>query len=478
MYQSWLNQLRVARQDRASRINRRKRWQKLAPPAVGVEDLEKRRLLTGDITGKVYHDVNLNGNDDPEEDGLTGWTLFIDTNGDGTLTPGEPTRVTDITGRYEFLGLPDGPTTIYEIPQDGFSPTPGFSDHQTVTVRDRKEERVKFPNYIPTVPAGDVVGTIFNDLNHNGTREAGENGISGWTLFVDTDGDGLLTSGEPTTVSDTDGDYIFAGLTPGLITIYEIPQGFFSPSPGTLDHQGATVVNGGTVRADFANYIPQIGNLVGNVWNDANGDGIHAVTELGLSSWTVFLDLDANGVLDPGELSTTTDVDGHYAFLNVDSGPYRVVEILEPGWEVTRGTPSTRNVTVFTASTTTANFNNLIPVDGSVSGKIWEDLDGNGLVSGAELGLTGWEVYADLNGNSLFDVGEPFATTDTNGDYTIVGKMYGTFSVREILQTDWIPTVPSTGARSVNIPNGGGHFRNHVRKSASFRGDHLRDGFQ
>ncbi|MCA9097120.1 MAG: hypothetical protein KDA36_01995, partial [Planctomycetaceae bacterium] len=143
MYQSWLNQLRVARQDRASRINRRKRWQKLAPPAVGVETLEKRRLLTGDITGKIYNDVNLNGNDDPEEDGLAGWTLFIDTNGDGTLTPGEPTQVTDINGRYEFLGLPDGLTTIYEIPQDGFSPTPGFTDNQTVEVRDGKTERVK-----------------------------------------------------------------------------------------------------------------------------------------------------------------------------------------------------------------------------------------------------------------------------------------------------------------------------------------------
>ena len=110
-----------------------------------MELLENRRVMAGDITGVVFDDANANGTDDPSENGLPGWTVFVDTNKNGAFNAGEPTTVTDVKGRYEFLGLPTGSTTVYEVPQDGYSPTPGFSDHQTVNVRDGKETRLKFP---------------------------------------------------------------------------------------------------------------------------------------------------------------------------------------------------------------------------------------------------------------------------------------------------------------------------------------------
>ncbi|MCA9097712.1 MAG: hypothetical protein KDA36_04975, partial [Planctomycetaceae bacterium] len=230
---------------------------------------------------------------------------------------------------------------------------------------------------------GEVEGTFVSDLNDNGIKDPEEDGLPGWTVFVDSNENGVLDPGEISQLTNVDGDFLLTGVPAGLQTIREIPHAGWIPSTGFFDHYQVNVKDGDSVKVDFYNTIDQSGSIEGTIWNDANGDGIHAAAELGLSGWTVFLDLDANGILDPGELSATTDVDGHYAFLNVDSGPYRVVEIVEPGWEVTRGTPSARNITVFTASTTTANFNNLIPVDGSVSGSIWEDLDGNGLVSGA-----------------------------------------------------------------------------------------------
>src|SRR4029079_3809359 len=36
------------------------------------------------------------------------------------------------------------------------------------------------------------------------------------------------------------------------------------------------------------------------------------------------------------------------------------------------------------------------PGTGSVSGKLWQDTNGNGILDGAEGGLSGWTVYADL----------------------------------------------------------------------------------
>ncbi len=45
--------------------------------------------------------------------------------------------------------------------------------------------------------------------------------------------------------------------------------------------------------------------ITGRIFDDANGDGVRSQDEPGLANWTVFLDTDGNGDLDPGEASTT-----------------------------------------------------------------------------------------------------------------------------------------------------------------------------
>ncbi len=51
--------------------------------------------------------------------------------------------------------------------------------------------------------------------------------------------------------------------------------------------------------------------IKGQVWNDLNGDGIKEDSEPKLADWTVYLDTNANGELDEGQISTTTEPEGN-----------------------------------------------------------------------------------------------------------------------------------------------------------------------
>ncbi|HUP14829.1 MAG TPA: SdrD B-like domain-containing protein [Acidimicrobiia bacterium] len=68
-------------------------------------------------------------------------------------------------------------------------------------------------------------------------------------------------------------------------------------------------------------------SISGNKFEDANADGLHQETEIGLSGWTIQLK-QGETVLQ----STTTDADGAYSFSGVEAGDYQVCEVLVIGW--------------------------------------------------------------------------------------------------------------------------------------------------
>ncbi len=154
-------------------------------------------------------------------------------------------------------------------------------------------------------------------------------------MFIDNNGDGLLTAGEPTAITDFKGDYLFSGVPTGNKTVYEIPQGAYRPITGGLfPTQGAqlfhtvTVQGAATVSADFANKIIPIGNIQGTVVNDTNGDGIRGASEVAMSGITVYVDVNSNSLLDAGEPVRTTDASGAYSFVGIRGGSYQVNEVL------------------------------------------------------------------------------------------------------------------------------------------------------
>jgi hypothetical protein len=71
------------------------------------------------------------------------------------------------------------------------------------------------------------VGVAFNDPNESAMREAGEAGMSGVTVFLDNNGDGLPDAGEPGTVTGIDGAYRVVGedVGPARICTGATPSG-------------------------------------------------------------------------------------------------------------------------------------------------------------------------------------------------------------------------------------------------------------
>ncbi|MBN2476038.1 MAG: Ig-like domain-containing protein [Pirellulales bacterium] len=114
---------------------------------------------------------------------------------------------------------------------------------------------------------------------------------------------------------DGEGDYAFP------LPVDDLPSG-----DGT---------SGGDFLAMFAVEATPAGTIRGSKFEDLDGDAIWDDGEPALPEWTIYLDENRNGQLDPDETATRTNADGHYAFTNLPPGEYTVAEVLAEGWRQT-----------------------------------------------------------------------------------------------------------------------------------------------
>lgn len=82
----------------------------------------------------------------------------------------------------------------------------------------------------------------------------------------------------------------------------------------------------------------------------------------------------------------------------------------------------------------------------SISGFKFNDLNGNGVFDGGEPKLPGWTIYIDANDNGVLDPGETQTVTDGAGNYSFAALPLGTYVIREVLQAGWEQTYPGAGA--------------------------------
>ena len=175
-----------------------------------------------------------------------------------------------------------------------------------------------------------------------------------------------------------------------------------------------------------------------------------------IEGFTVFLDLNENGQLDPNEPTQVTDADGNYRFSGLAAGSYQVREIQQSGFgqtfpfaqEVTTNDGSTVTVPGFHTVTVTEgevsdgfNFGNKLRT-GEIRGVKWEDLNGDGVFDDDESTLEGVTVYLDLNQNGRIDINEPSQQTDANGRYRFRDLDAGPYSVREVVPFEFAQTAP------------------------------------
>lgn len=128
---------------------------------------------------------------------------------------------------------------------------------------------------------GSISGLKFDDDNENGLFdveevEIPEQVLSGWTIFLDEDGDQELDEGEVSTVTGEDGTYIFEDLLPGTYSVCEVinEQKWYQTEPGEKEVPGCHAIviepNSDVTETNFGNNEIELGlDLVKS--NDADG---------------------------------------------------------------------------------------------------------------------------------------------------------------------------------------------------------------
>ena len=236
--------------------------------------------------------------------------------------------------------------------------------------------------------------------------------------------------------------------------------------------------------------LSESGEICGCIWNDLNGNGEQDSGEPGLEGWTVYLDLNQNGILDTG-ITNTLEPD-HYL---EDSALNEVFA------DITLTTLGASDPTVYAATDTRALTGTKVFANSSNPDHYWEDYSGAQLridfvtpvcglsidcINVSQQGCGQLDIfdsfgtlldtyvtgdlsygqqetmtltrsaaeiaYAIAGGHDgsivLLDhlVGpgptEPFTVTDENGDYCIADLAAGTYTVAEVVPVGWQQTSP------------------------------------
>ncbi|UCF05583.1 MAG: VCBS repeat-containing protein [bacterium] len=255
------------------------------------------------IRGKVFHDVNSDGEINPGETGIPGVEV--------RLAGQNRNVITDNFGLYYFP-LPPGDYSVQEVDPPGYSST--MANLVSVTLVAGQPQVVNFGD-IATTPIGVIMGTVYEDLDKDGVKDVGELGIAGVTLSLDTGAQ---------TISDDNGNYSYVARQGNYTVVETDPTGYSSTTPNSCNVN--IVEANDTVIVNFGDYAgPVYGTLEGYVYLDINENGVRNSGEEGVPNVTIKV---SNGD------TTMTDAKGFYRF-NLVPDNYSVTETDPAGYTST-----------------------------------------------------------------------------------------------------------------------------------------------
>jgi hypothetical protein len=207
---------------------------------------------------------------------------------------------------------------------------------------------------------------------------------------------------------------------------------------------------------------PSRGLIYGRVFHDLDRDGYKDGSEPGLDGWTLYLDLNGNGLLDGLDVWTQTNALGEFSFAGLPPlTTYTVAQVPQAYWLQTAPRPASGgrwNVEVGAGEIVTGiDFGNHYRGPGGqdvdvIRGRLFGDFNGNGRQDAGERGLAGVTVYLDINGNGVLDAGDVQTVTssdnpatpdvDEAGWYAFEGLGPGKYTVRIVPPAEWTQTTP------------------------------------
>ncbi len=388
------------------------------------------------LSGVKFEDLNGNGAKDTGEPGLTGWTIKLMSGATEIAS-----TQTNVDGAYSFTGIAPGSYTVTEAMQPGWTQsypaTPGTYP-LTLVSGVAGPTNINFGNWRTT----GLSGMKFEDLNGNGAKDAGEPGISGWTIKLMSDATEIAS-----TQTGADGSYSFTGIAPGSYTVEEVAQSGWTQSyPATPGTYPLTLISGvaGPTDINFGNW--RTTGFSGMKFEDLNGNGARDAGEPGLKDWTIKL---MNGATEISSIQTGAD--GAYSFTDIAPGSYTVEEAMQAGWARTYpASPGTHTINLVSgvAGPTNINFGNARAT--GFSGMKFEDLNGNGAKDAGEPGLEGWTIKLMSGATEISST-----QTDADGAYSFTDISPGSYTVKEEVKSGWTQSYPATpGTYPLNLVSG------------------------
>ncbi len=356
----------------------------------------------GTVVGRVFQDLDGNGVEDGADTGLANVNVTIN-----DAVGGVTVEVTDGNGDFSS-DVASGDATVSYATPTGFSLTTANSS-QVLTVPDGGSvsaspvgyqmvsgtppdiRRVRGDNSI-TQGTTDSVEFLVNDYQSGATWEFSGNGLAVTSAALIADRRVLVTL-------DAAAD---ADLGPHDVTV--------TNPDGLSDTFGAAVE---VVAGAGA------GEISGHVFTDVDGNGVEDGADTGLAGVLISATDAGSAVHD-----AVTDSDGNYVLTGVTPGDATVTASTPTGHALSTGN-AVQTITVVDAASVAADAVGYQPVPiGDVSGRVFNDIDANGVEDGAEGGLAGVEVtVTDAVGT------EHVVATSSSGDFLVAGAAPGDATV-------------------------------------------------
>ena len=308
--------------------------------------------------------------------------------------------------------------------------------------------------YIGAMISGSISGEVYYDDDADATHDASENGVN--MALVEL----LNAQGEvqETAMTDETGAYAFEGLAPGRYSVrFTAHTGCgFSATERSMVRSGVqesdsnvsttrtiTIASGSSVTTASAGVV-RLGAVSGSIWVDSNADGVMDAGESVLAGVEVAL-MNGSGrnILE----TAASDAEGRFSFDAVRPGSYMLRVSAPDGYVFSgamAGSPlpvdSERDGRVYTPAFTLlggarvegVNFG--LYTQSAVKGRVWLDKDYDGVMDEAEDGLRG-AVLALIAADGTQAAQ---TTSQRTGEYSFSGLVPGSYTLRITLPEGYV----------------------------------------
>ena len=373
----------------------------------------------------IWFDEDKNGLQDPTESGLHDVAVGLTDSAGGLM---EITQ-SDENGFYEFADLRPGSYTIrVTIPGEEFTNTISLAGDSSL---DSEGTLINDNLTSGAIVLFDGIDQYDHDFGFIEKEEEPVIGDINGTYFRDRDGDGILFDepgiGSATIVlkncdgtfvanvlTNADGTFSFTGvLAGGYYLVFPTQQGFTNVDFGesqidNMIEEGATAcftvvpdlgikIDGGSIP------LNEIGDFV---WLDENKDGIQDIDEVGIEDIVINLYDDADVFIS----NTTSDANGFYQFKGLLPGNfYTSVNVDDYEVSPSEASPDSEIDSDLSIINGVAQSKPILLYDGVILNSIDYGLykEDNGGGSGSDENVVAGIIYEDINGNGVYDGGEP-----------------------------------------------------------------------